>query len=192
MAKSLPVKFPTEESGKKALKINSFRELSKDKVMQFASMIPYMDKEVALAIINQFPTYADYVQSVISFYSDIGNRLIESNNESQNAVIRGYQTTLDALSMRMEKADSEEVRKAVTQDMINVADKMAEFDYNNKKFILKFLSKAGLVFLGAVAVVGAAIGINSAIGQNGDLPQLEEGDNDEENEEDTETAQDEL
>ncbi len=56
--KNLPRRYVSEESVKKALKLDSFRNLSKEKVMQFASMIPYMDKEVAIAIINQFPVNA--------------------------------------------------------------------------------------------------------------------------------------
>lgn len=55
MSKMLPQKYVSEDAVKRALKIDSFRNLSKDKIMQFASMIPYMDKEVAIAIINQFP-----------------------------------------------------------------------------------------------------------------------------------------
>ena len=52
MSKKLPKRYVSENAVKRALKIDSFRNLSKDKIMQFASMIPYMDKEVAIAIIN--------------------------------------------------------------------------------------------------------------------------------------------
>lgn len=54
MPKMLPKRYVTEEAVKRALKIDSFRNISKDKVMQFASMIPYMDKDVAIAIIINF------------------------------------------------------------------------------------------------------------------------------------------
>ena len=60
MSKKLPKRYLTEDAVKKALKIDSFRNMSKDKIMQFASMIPYMDKDVAIAIINQLPIYADF------------------------------------------------------------------------------------------------------------------------------------
>ena len=174
MAKSLPVKFPTEESVKKALKINSFRELSKDKVMQFASMIPYMDKEVALAIINQFPTYAEFVKSIISVYSDTANRILDDNKESNKAAIQGYQTILDGLSKKLEETTTEEDRKSVTNDMIFVAGKLAEIDERNKKFLLGMVNKI-LTGLGiAVVAVGAGIGISSSIRGKNDLPGLEE------------------
>ena len=46
MSKKLPKRYVSEDAVKRTLKIDSFRNLSKDKIMQFASMIPYMDKEV--------------------------------------------------------------------------------------------------------------------------------------------------
>ena len=58
MRKQLPKRYMTEAAVKKASQIDSFRNLSKDKIMQFASMIPYMDKDIAIAIINQFPKFA--------------------------------------------------------------------------------------------------------------------------------------
>ena len=59
MSKRLPIRYVSESAIKHALKIDTFREMSKDKIMQFASMMPYMNKDVAFAIINQFPMLAD-------------------------------------------------------------------------------------------------------------------------------------
>ena len=53
MEKKIRKRYHSEEAVKKALKIESFRNLTKDKVMEFTSMIPYMEKEVALEIIKQ-------------------------------------------------------------------------------------------------------------------------------------------
>ena len=60
MSKKLPKRYVNEKAVKRALGIDSFRNVSKDKIMEFASLIPYMDKDVAIAIINQFPVYADF------------------------------------------------------------------------------------------------------------------------------------
>ena len=102
MSKMLPKRYVSEDAVKKALKIDSFRNLSKDKIMQFASMIPYMDKEVAIAVINQFPKFVEFGKIVISSYMQMCDNILEKNKESQVAVIRGYQTILDALSRRMD------------------------------------------------------------------------------------------
>ena len=61
MEKKIRKRYHSEEAVKKALKIESFRNLTKDKVMEFTSMIPYMEKEVALEIIKQFPVYVEFM-----------------------------------------------------------------------------------------------------------------------------------
>lgn len=173
--KNLPKRYVSEDAVKHALKIDSFRNLSKDKVMQFASMIPYMDKDVAIAIINQFPVYADFGKAAIEQYTQTCTSILEKNKESQDAVINGYQTILNALSKRLEKENiSEEERKSITNDMIAVADKIADADLNNKKFLDRIGSKFLFGTLAVVAVVGAAIGINSSFG-NGNLPEINDG-----------------
>ena len=91
MNRYLPKRYVTEDAVKKALRIDSFRNISKEKIMQFASMIPYIDKDVATAIINQFPVYADFAKTAISSYMQACDRILARNNASQNAVIRGYQ-----------------------------------------------------------------------------------------------------
>ena len=173
--KKLPKRYFSEEAVKHAVKIDSFRNLSKDKVMQFASMIPYMDKEVAIAIINQFPVYADFGKAAIEQYTEVCNSILEKNKESQASVVKGYQTILDALAKRMEKEEiSDQERQSITVDMIAVADKIAEADLNNKKFLDRMSSKILIAIVGAIAAVGAGIGINSAFGNNSSLPEIQD------------------
>ena len=93
-------RYVTENDVKRALKIDSFRNLSKDKVMEFASMIPDMDKDVAIAIINQFPSYADFGKTAISKYMEVCNKLLDNNKESQSSAIYSYQSILDTLSKK--------------------------------------------------------------------------------------------
>lgn len=77
MSRKLPKRYLTEDSVKKILKIDSFRNMSKDKIMQFVSMIPYMDKDVAIAIINQFPEFADFGKILIGNYTKLCDNILE-------------------------------------------------------------------------------------------------------------------
>lgn len=170
MSKKLPKRYVNEKAVKRVLGIDSFRNVSKDKIMEFASMIPYMDKDVAIAIINQFPVYADFGKATIEQYTQACSNILEKNKESQVAVINGYQTILDALAKRIEKENiTETERKSITEDMIAVADKIAAADLQNKKF----LEKMGTKLLWAVgigfAAIGAGIGIHSAFGDGESL-----------------------
>ena len=110
--KNYPRRYVNENAVKKALKIDSFRNLSKEKVMQFASMIPYMDKEVAMKVIDQFPVYADFGKAAIEQYTKTCDNILEKNKESQEAVIHGYQTILEVLAKKMDKENLTEEEKA--------------------------------------------------------------------------------
>lgn len=177
MSKMLPKRYVSEEAVKRALKIDSFRNLSKDKIMQFASMIPYTDKEVAIAIINQFPEFADFGKTVISSYMQMCNNILEKSMESQAAVIHGYQTILDALARKMDvEIITEEERKSITEDMISVADKIAQADLQYKKFLDRLGTKVLWGVLSVAAIIGAGIGVHSVIGDGGELPQLADND----------------
>lgn len=173
MSKKLPKRYVNEKAVKRALGIDSFRNVSKDKIMEFASLIPYMDKDVAIAIINQFPVYADFGKATIEQYTQACSNILEKNKESQMAVINGYQTIPDALAKRIEKENISEIeRKSITEDMIAVADKIAEADLQNKNF----LERMGTKLLWAVGIgfvaIGAGIGIHSAFGGGDSLPQV--------------------
>ena len=69
---------------------------------------------------------------------------------------------------------TEEERKSITEDMITVADKIAEADLNNKKFLDRMGNKI-LLGVGMITLaVAAALGVNANLGA-GDIPEL--GDN---------------
>ena len=50
------------------LQIPDFRHLSKDKVIEFASMLPHMDPEIARKALEQFPNFASTTLSVMDDY----------------------------------------------------------------------------------------------------------------------------
>ena len=81
MEKKIRKKYYSEEAVKKALQIDSFRNLSKEKVMEFTSMIPYMEKEVAMEVIKQFPIYVDFAKTVIEHYTQICETILATNKE---------------------------------------------------------------------------------------------------------------
>lgn len=105
------------------------------------------------------------------------DNILEKNRESQAAVIQGYQTILNALAKRMEAGNiTEEERKSITEDMISVADKIAEADLQNKKLLERQVTKILWGILGVALLIGGGIGINSAIGGSGELLRVTDND----------------
>ena len=177
MSKNIPIRYLSEDAVKHVLKIDSFHNMPKDKIFRFASMLPYMDKEVAIAIIGQFPAFVDFGNTVILYYSQVCDKILENNKEDQKAVVHGYQTILDSLSKRLESENiTDEELRYITEQMIIVADKIAECDLQNKKFLDRLASKfviGGLIVFGIIA---AGIGITSALGDGEGSSDLDDDD----------------
>lgn len=55
----------TEKQVLKKLGIPDFRHMTKAKVMQFATMLPYMDPEVAKMALEQFPEFAKRATEIL-------------------------------------------------------------------------------------------------------------------------------
>ena len=151
----------SEEQVKDALQINKFSEISKDKIMEFVSLIPNKDKEVAIAIINQFPAYADSANNMVAQLNDMCDNVIKNNNSSQKDAVEAYKVILQDLSELLKKEDiSKEERDEITEKMILVADKISAKDTENKDF-LNGIIKYGVPIVGGALLLGAAIlGVN--------------------------------
>ena len=152
----------TVEDVKNALNIDSFRNLSKDKIMEFVSLIPSMDKDLAIAIVNQFPAYAEMAGDMVQCMVKMCDQALEANKESQNDAIEAYKTVLSSLGGLLEKDNiTEEERASITEKMIEVADKISAKDSENKVFIQNLI-KYGSSILGGALVLGAVIlGVNA-------------------------------
>ncbi|MFY9118757.1 MAG: hypothetical protein WAO57_00365 [Syntrophomonadaceae bacterium] len=151
----------TENEVKKALEIDSFRNMSKDKIMEFVSAIPNMDKDLAIKIIDQFPAYAESANSMLAQLNTMCNNAMKENGESQMEVIEAYKKILDDLGELLKKETiTAEERLHITEQMITVADRISAKDTENKQF-LKGIIKYGVPIIGGALVLGAAIlGVN--------------------------------
>ena len=126
----------SEEQVKKALQIDSFRNLSKDKIVEFASLIPHMDKDVAIAIINQFPAYVESSRNMIEQYNAMCDKVLQSNDDSRKDAVMAYKTILDDLSILLKQDGiTPEQQEKITDKMILVADKIADLHEDNRNFL---------------------------------------------------------
>ncbi len=173
----------SEEQVKKALNINSFRNMSKDKIMQFVSLIPQMDREVAIAIINQFPNYADYAVHIVEQLNTMCDSILQSNSSSQKDVIEIYKTVLESIKDQLKNEKlTPELRLQLNDKMIEIADKVAAKDTENKKWLTGIFTK-GVTILGGALLLGAAILSVSVKGH--DIPTLDDDTDDNNKDDDT-------
>lgn len=151
----------TENEVKKVLDIDSFRNVSKEKIMEFVSAIPNMDKEVAIKIIEQFPAYVESANNMLAQLNTMSNNAMKENGESQKEVIRAYKKILDDLGELLKKDTiTSEERGHITEQMITIADRISAKDTENKEF-LNGIIKYRVPIIGGALLLGAAIlGVN--------------------------------
>ena len=158
------------EEVKNALKIDSFRNLSKDKIMEFVSLIPNMDKEVSIKIIEQYPAFAKLSESMVAQLNKMCDTALEKNEESQRLTIQAYKQILDELSNQLHMEDiSKEEREKITKQMIEIADKISVKDTENKAFIDKMVKYSTGFAIGALVLGAAILGVNI---KGKDIPKL--------------------
>ena len=158
------------EEVKNALKIDSFRNLSKDKIMEFVSLIPNMDKEVAIKIIEQYPAFAKLSESMVAQLNKMCDTALEKNEESQRLTIQSYKQILDELNNQLHMEDiSKEEREKITKQMIEIADKISVKDTENKAFIDKMVKYSTGFAIGALVLGAAILGVNI---KGKDIPKL--------------------
>ncbi|MBO4218358.1 MAG: hypothetical protein J5887_02475, partial [Erysipelotrichaceae bacterium] len=87
----------SEKKVLKKLRIPDFRHMTKDKVMNFATMLPYMDPEVAKKALEQFPSFKDLAGDMVTQYKAIIDKAFEENRISQQAFYNACNSIIQSL-----------------------------------------------------------------------------------------------
>ena len=147
--------YRTEAQVKEALGIHTWRNLSKDKVFQFAAMMPDMDREVALKIIEQLPEYTKFLTASLEIVAKEHESTLNSNSHSQDQVHGAYRDIREALKRKLDQGDlTWEETKYLIEQMMETARQESVKDTENKRFLEAIFKKAAL---GAGAAAAMAI-----------------------------------
>ena len=159
----------SEKKVLKKLGITDFRHMTKDKIIKFASMLPYMDPEVAKKALDQFPAFKDLASDLVVQYKDIVEKAFNENQISQQAFYDACNTIIKSLQRELEADNiNSDERSRIEDKMIQVARMIGEKDSENKGLLLKIVGGA-VLFLGSVIAVTAGIlGSNTQLTKNGD------------------------
>lgn len=151
----------SQEQVKQALRLDSLRDLSQDRIVEFTSLIPKMDKDVARSIIGQFPSYAQMAKDMVGQLGALCERAMEHADASRRDAVAAYMKTLDTISRELERDDlSEAERLSINDRLVLVADKVADLDAKNKQF-LEGIAKIGPAVVCLALALGAAVlGVN--------------------------------
>ena len=109
-------KLMNEQNVKDALGLTDWRNLSKDKLMNFVSILPKVDSDVAIKIIEQFPEFAKTSQEIVNCMKETSNKILTENKNSSDQSMQAYQMILNDLSELLKKENiTEEEKKYIIQ-----------------------------------------------------------------------------
>ena len=143
-------KYNNEEQIKKELQIKTWREMSKDKFIQYLKLAPNIDKEVHLKILEQVPNFVSLTTEITKGVLSVA----ESNKETTSAmldILKDVITTFTELS-RQENISSEE-RRFIVESTIRIAEIINQMDERNKGFLKEVLKVLGWIGTFAIAVL---------------------------------------
>lgn len=155
----------------KQLDIESWRNLSKDKMLRFAALMPDMDTEVALKIIEQFPAFKEFALDTVKEIEKAHKSTLKSNDKSQKQVYKAFEDVREILKGELDKDDlTWDQRKFIIELIRENGKQVSQKDSENKEFLNTVLGKvavfgggaiaAGVVFLGGKIMLEQGDGIN--------------------------------
>lgn len=173
------MKYQNEVQIKKALGIETWRNLSRDKVIRFAAMMPDMDKEVMLEIIKTFPEFTKYGNDLLESLRETIQTTIDKNSEDYRTALAVIQKTQDICSEQLNRTDiSSEERVLIWNNLMEVTRMIPIMDKENKKhyeFLSnKYFKATTAALIAAVVFIGGKVAIDQFSGHElGDIDEKE-------------------
>jgi hypothetical protein len=151
-----------EIEARDALGLPNWRHLRKEHVLRLLSMMPDMDTEVALRIVEQLPELGVLAQELLNDAASAHEATLRSNEQSMGMVYAVAMERLVLLRRELGRDDlSPEIRLQLLSEVRQVHDAAAAKDTENKQFIAAQLDKrlwvaAACATAVVLTVVGAA------------------------------------
>lgn len=152
----------SEQEVMEQLGIESWRNLSKDKMMRFAAMMPQMDTGVALKVIEQFPAFKEFALDTVKEMEKAHVSTLKANDTSQGQF---YDALADIREILKGELANEELtwdqRKWIIEQLQEQGKLAFQKDSENKKFLNttfgKYLAVGGLTVLAGIVFVGGRV-----------------------------------
>lgn len=151
----------TERQVLEKLDIPDFRHITKDKVMEFASMLNKMEPDVAKKAIEQFPEFARMALAALKDYRAVMDKTLDSSDKSTKRCYDIYDEVVSALKacLKQDNLPFEE-KKYYIEKMMEVARMSEKKDSENKHFNWGLVGAAAAVVVTVIGIGASALGVD--------------------------------
>lgn len=137
----------------------NFRNISKDDVVGYISMIQSLEPEVAKKVLEQYPELVKLIHQTLVGHKETIQKSIESSDKSSEQCFEIYEKVLSDLSKCLDINDlSAEERKEIREKEMEIARMAERKDLDNKNFNWKIVSAASFVVITAIGVGAGVLG----------------------------------
>ena len=150
----------TEQDVLDKLGIENFRFLRKEHAMALASALPDMAPDVAVKVVEQFPEYANAMQSLFSEYKEVILSIEHSVEKNETAVFAQLDRHMGVLENLIDKCeDNTELRIECLkqmQEIDNMCERLNDKKHIHAETVVKYISTAltiaGFLLAGTLGV----------------------------------------
>ena len=158
----------------KQLDIESWKNLSKDKMLRFAAIMPDMDTEVALKIIEQFPAFKEFALDTVKEIEKAHKSTLKSNDKSQKQAYKAFQDIREILKGELDKDNLTWDQRKFILELIQENGKLVfQKDSENKQFLNTVLGKVAVFGGGVVAMGVVFLGGKIMLEQENDIGHID-------------------
>ncbi|MFF0386467.1 hypothetical protein [Streptomyces sp. NPDC004286] len=163
--------YKNEDEIKRALGIESWRHLSREKMIRFVAMMPDMSTEVALKIIEQFPTFTDFAKNVVGVMEKAYESTLSNNKWSQEHFHRACHEVREILRVELTKDNlSGEDKKFIIEQIQETLRMEFQKDSENKRLLSENLKRV-LAGTGAALALGVVFVGGKVFAESKDDPE---------------------
>lgn len=142
-----------EQRALEKLNIGSFREVTKDKLVELMSMIPDMSPELAMKALEQIP---NFTTNTVTILGELKEALTTTFNSEDKALETATQSRLAAIESLTKLLESDSLsfkQKMAVVEQINILCDKNSQDYEKHQRFL-FEGYRSLAYIGAAFIVG--------------------------------------
>ena len=158
------MKYRSELELKEQLGIDSWRNLSKDKMMEFAQLMSTTDPGILRAIIEQFPSFTEFANNVIDSLDQGYQVAIASNERSMDAFHEACREVREILKGELNRELSQEERLRLLDCLLRLVEMQSQKDTEIKRFLEGLFEKKGSM-LASVALSALVVLASAALSQ---------------------------
>ena len=151
--------YTNADDVKMALGIDNWRKLRQDHYLQLVAMMPDLDKEVRLAVLEQLPEIQKILVRAMSTVRKVHEATLASNDESQEY---GYQGRREARASIIAQLKNEsldpQTRGHLNDLLVQLSDKDDAKDSEHKRYLDRWMTKTTVGVAAVVVLTGVAIG----------------------------------